>query len=489
MLEVNSNPSLRIDFDKPNENGEKRNGTKRKSVDKFSLNISRKNCFRAESDRRRNQEAARSRIVEIGFAQEETRNDVRREKIPFSLSSFRFLSARHVQTQEKDEVLAQRLEKLAKQRVEERSEKLRSARLSRFDIKTNPFFSRPIDSPSKEVERQTRENQRFKNPTTFHSTVLLRFHDLLPTTFDQKSVKSSSKSQSQTSTEISSFSTVSEENRPIVRRSSTRKHSSKRQTPMSASLTSANAETSLTTSVKYMKLIFPWSQRKQYDYFFLIDQISFIFIQTAVLSGSKTMSGSQFRNFAMFVDRNKTKDEFHFSFVQSLRNHQRNDHGLVDRHSLLSNPAEMATFRFTKHVDGSVLTKFRRFDENFSLTLSGLPFPAFVEAFFSLSQRKYPNAESLLDSVNRLAEHSVRNLNSAIGLTSLTSSSILSRSTKTSASLAARRSPKLVSASASPILTEHRNRLLSQSPTISVNHNLKPKSATKSVFPLFFDVL
>ena len=84
--------------------------------------------------------------------------------------------ARHVQTQAQDEIMAQRLEKVAQRRVEERNEKIKSARTSRFDLKLNPFFSRPLESAAKEVERQQqeqkREHLRFRSQSP---TILLRF--------------------------------------------------------------------------------------------------------------------------------------------------------------------------------------------------------------------------------------------------------------------------------------------------------------------------
>ncbi|CAF3669711.1 unnamed protein product [Rotaria sp. Silwood1] len=43
-----------------------------------------------------------------------------------------------------------------------------------------------------------------------------------------------------------------------------------------------------------------------------------------------------------------------------------------------------------------------------------LPFSAFIEAFFLLSQRKFPSAHSLLDSVSQLVNVCVRNLNTCL---------------------------------------------------------------------------
>ncbi len=52
---------------------------------------------------------------------------------------------------------------------------------------------------------------------------------------------------------------------------------------------------------------------------------------------------------------------------------------------------------------------FLRFDR-YDFCLVGLNFPAFVEAFFLLSQRKYPTSCSLIDSVTELVEFCIRHL-------------------------------------------------------------------------------
>ena len=69
-------------------------------------------------------------------------------------------STRHAQLQVSDELMAQRVEKVAQRRVEERNEKIKSARKTRFDLKSNPFFSRPIDSITKDFVRLQQEQQQ-----------------------------------------------------------------------------------------------------------------------------------------------------------------------------------------------------------------------------------------------------------------------------------------------------------------------------------------
>jgi hypothetical protein len=150
----------------------------------------------------------------------------------------------------------------------------------------------------------------------------------------------------------------------------------------------------------------------------------------------------------------------------------------------------------------------------------GLPFSAFVEAFFCLSQRKFPHAASLLDSVDYLIQHCTRNLNS--NLSTATTPSIYqsnqyiiqrtarnnslanSASFNTRPNLSALRPPTTLAPSRSMLETPSgaslRNRLSQQSKTNSAATTLSSSShprgkqssmrqSAKSVFPLFFDVL
>lgn len=133
-----------------------------------------------------------------------------------------------------------------------------------------------------------------------------------------------------------------------------------------------------------------------------------------------------------------------------------------------------------------------------------MPFAAFIEAFFLLSQRKYPSAPNLLDSVSRLASICTRHMNIP-QLTPATSASVSfsnlhphhqrrrgARTATHSSSLNIRPSASIIrSLVATPV---HRTATATPSTdqTASSDDKNKSKSSkqtTKSVFPLFFDVL
>lgn len=155
-----------------------------------------------------------------------------------------------------------------------------------------------------------------------------------------------------------------------------------------------------------------------------------------------------------------------------------------------------------------------------SLVYLGLPFSAFVEAFFCLSQRKFPHAASLLDSVDHLIQHCTRNLNSSLSTattpsiyqsnqyilqrTARNNSLANSASCNTRPTLSALRPPTTLTPSRSmletPSAASLQNRLSQQSKTNSAATTLTTSShprgkqssmrqSAKSVFPLFFDVL
>ncbi|CAF3933464.1 unnamed protein product, partial [Rotaria magnacalcarata] len=107
LLEVNSNPSLRIDFDK-NEAGKI--------------------------------------IYQPSPIDEEIKRPLVFETLKLALPKKKLDTiTRHAKIQANEEIMAQRVEKVAQRRLEERSEKLKSARKTRFDMKLNPFFSRPLE--------------------------------------------------------------------------------------------------------------------------------------------------------------------------------------------------------------------------------------------------------------------------------------------------------------------------------------------------------
>jgi len=144
----------------------------------------------------------------------------------------------------------------------------------------------------------------------------------------------------------------------------------------------------------------------------------------------------------------------------------------------------------------------------FDLLFLGLPFPAFLEAFFLLSQRKFPNAHSLLDSVNDLIDICVHHINPTLQtpISPLISQSNPSRlhrtaknntNTRNSSSLTIRsniptvRSSTTTSIHRSGIIPPLKDHQIIPS-TTNIDDKTKDKlsrQATKSVFPLFFDVL
>jgi hypothetical protein len=135
-----------------------------------------------------------------------------------------------------------------------------------------------------------------------------------------------------------------------------------------------------------------------------------------------------------------------------------------------------------------------------------------------LSQRKFPSARSLLDSVDHLVNICIRHLNNVLQapgspLIHQSNQYLLQRSAKNNSTIASSsmnirpniatlRSPttSLVHrsfnvASASPAAKgHHHHHMISSATTVSTNSDDKTKQnamrqSTRSVFPLFFDVL
>jgi hypothetical protein len=143
----------------------------------------------------------------------------------------------------------------------------------------------------------------------------------------------------------------------------------------------------------------------------------------------------------------------------------------------------------------------------------GLPFPAFIEAFFCLSQRKFPNAANLFDCVDHLVSICTDHLNSTSRVASSplipqSDQYVLRRTTKNNNTLDSSSSnirtsiTKLRSSTTTPIrrslistlstsaLKNHSEQITPSIKNIddkTKSNTLKP--STKSVFPLFFDVL
>lgn len=134
----------------------------------------------------------------------------------------------------------------------------------------------------------------------------------------------------------------------------------------------------------------------------------------------------------------------------------------------------------------------------------GLPFTAFIEAFFLLSQRKFPNAHHLSDSVKHLLH--ICNYQLALSIqTSVTVSTAYPRSHKTptsslnirpnnptvrsSTTVAMNHHPrKEIIPASTPLTKPHENPITSNSNDEKTKEKIS-RQATKSVFPLFFDVL
>lgn len=144
----------------------------------------------------------------------------------------------------------------------------------------------------------------------------------------------------------------------------------------------------------------------------------------------------------------------------------------------------------------------------------GLPFSAFIEAFFLLSQRKFPNAQSLLDSVSQLVSVCVRNLNTCLQSpsspliqqanqyllhrasrinSSMNPSSMNNRSTvlalRSTTTTAATNRPTSTAPSSASTIKPNQTTPSATAITTKTTTDEKPKQSAKSVFPLFFNVL
>jgi hypothetical protein len=141
-----------------------------------------------------------------------------------------------------------------------------------------------------------------------------------------------------------------------------------------------------------------------------------------------------------------------------------------------------------------------------NLLFLGLPFAAFIEAFFLLSQRKFPNSHNLIDSVNHLVNICIRHLNPTLQTPiSPPAQHLLHRSAKNNTNTIHSSSLNIRSTIRSLTTTSvHRSGIIVSSTPLSKNNQIIIPSATniddktkekisrqstKSVFPLFFDVL
>ncbi|CAF1458170.1 unnamed protein product, partial [Didymodactylos carnosus] len=136
LLEVNANPSLRMDFEKETELGRV--------------------------------------IYQPSPIDEEIKKPLVLETLKLALPKKKLhtmyellIPHRGASLLDYEEAMTQRLEKVAQRRVDERSEKIRSIRLTRFDAKHNPYFSRPLKEFRKDDEEQQQQNKKvLLNPFT-----------------------------------------------------------------------------------------------------------------------------------------------------------------------------------------------------------------------------------------------------------------------------------------------------------------------------------
>ena len=216
-------------------------------------------------------------------------------------------SARHAQIQADDEVTAHYYEKIAQRRVEERIEKMKSARKTRFDIRLNPFFSRPSEGIAREVGRQHHEQQQIEQK---------RLHQIAPThpilvaqtsepitvytQFTGPSFPQQPSKQSPQKTKKLRYFVDDDHEGGAPTKDTTNTEGPKRTCLKSGSIrpVSTATDSSMMRSTQCLKLIYSSNHRSRYQPFLLLDQISQIYIQLVVVLGSKSMTGTQFRNFA-----------------------------------------------------------------------------------------------------------------------------------------------------------------------------------------------
>ncbi|CAF1040081.1 unnamed protein product [Adineta steineri] len=402
LLEVNANPSLRIDFDKENDTGKL--------------------------------------VYQSSPIDEEIKKPLILETLKLALPKKKLNTlARHNQKEANDELLLQRLEKVAQRRIDERYERIKSAR-KHFDLKSNPLFSRPPERKKKESEDLQQEQIK---PST--NPLIRKTKNISDTEEDDDEIGP-----------------------PIVLLPETnsihpyRISSAMSRRPIIKSATSRYQSTIRIESDKKLKLIFSSIQKTKYQHLILLDKIAYIYIQFVTILGHKTMTSLQFRSFINICGINNetiTTSSIDILYYQILRKWQQ---------FVLRTPS------------------------------TGLPFSAFIEAFFLLSQRKFPDATSLLDSVTQLLTICVRNINLSL---QNSSSSVPQQSNQYHSSHLTRVNSSINSSSSSnnhPSILSARstNRPTTAPPsahrtitTTATKPDDKTKQLVKSVFPLFFNVL
>ena len=239
-------------------------------------------------------------------------------------------SARYAESQVSDQLIAQHVEKVAQRRVEERNEKIRIARKARFDLKNNPFFSRPPDVISKEFARLQQEQLKTQQQSEIQRVFISSPHHALVTNQNQSlnssmtenridgqqqskavhrriSVRATKKSlhSADEDDESGNLTSVVGENNQRVRSGTVPNVSgtnNKRTINKSASTRLLTTNDAMKIgSIKRLKLIFPANYKSKYRHLLLLDKVAYIYIQLVVMLGHKMMTGGQFRSFAKYV--------------------------------------------------------------------------------------------------------------------------------------------------------------------------------------------
>ncbi len=230
--------------------------------------------------------------------------------------------------------MAQRVEKVAQRRVEERSEKIKCERKTRFNLKSNPFFSRPPDVISKEFQRLQQEQQEQIPPSRVLITTPTNLFESIQSNnnnnnnnqtspvppnsqplpiFDIKSKYTPSKIIKKTK-KLLDTADDDESGSPaasvIETSQNTRSHlhhsvSATIRRPIIKSVTTirhiSSTDAAMIAAIKKMKIIFPLNYKSKYRHLFLLDKIAYIYIQLVIMLGHKTMTSGQFRSFAKYI--------------------------------------------------------------------------------------------------------------------------------------------------------------------------------------------
>jgi hypothetical protein len=190
--------------------------------------------------------------------------------------------------------MSQRFEKVAQRRIEERSERIRNAQKARFDLKLNPFFSRPSHRVIKESEHLQESPRGLitipTDPLKSNNNNNNKPKQIIIRKTNRLSTKEDDDESGILVPEIN-YTDLYETLSAIIKR------------PIIKSATSCHRTTTTTESIKKLKPIFPSDYKTKYRHLVLLDKIAHIYIQLVVILGHKTMTGVQFRSFAKYVYR------------------------------------------------------------------------------------------------------------------------------------------------------------------------------------------